>query len=79
MAEGLLQAIKIVVIQDQSGRGGSVRNASRAWMAKSQRAGSGLDQQGIVMPVITTLEFDDAISSGVTPCNPDGTHRRFRP
>ena len=31
------------------------------------------------MPVVASLEFDYAISSGVAPCNPDGTHRRFCP
>ncbi len=75
--EHALQRGHVVVGQHEGVLGEIGRHAARGWVAESQRARAGLDEQAVGMAVVATLELDDRIAAGEAARQPDRAHRRL--
>ena len=61
-AKAARDGVRIIIGQDDGVLRESRRHARAIGMAEGQRAGTGLDQQGIRMAVVAAVEFDDFIA-----------------
>ena len=59
-SNSLRRGVEVVVGQGQREVGQRLRHAGRIGHAQGQRAGAGLDQEGIAVAVVAALELDDA-------------------
>ncbi len=77
--EGGDKALGVVVLQDQRVLDRAGSHSRRIGNAERGGRTAGGDQQAIDVPMIVAGEFDDDVAARVAACQPNRTHRRFRP
>ncbi len=75
--EDFTHLVGVVVGERDGVIGERGRHAGRARHAERQRAGTGLDQQGVAVAVVATLELDDLVAPGIAAREADRAHRRL--
>ncbi len=75
--EGLLDRGDVVIRQGEGVLNGFLWNAGGTGNAEGGDAGAGLDQQGVGVTVVATLEFDEVFAAGEGAGESDGRHGGF--
>jgi hypothetical protein len=78
LAERVLQLLAVVVTEHHRLAGNVGRHAGRTGVTERERAGAGLDQQTVGVPVVAAFEFDDPVPPGGPARQPDGAHGGLR-